>query len=163
MEHQSCSGSTEQFAHLGLSLENRKHTGPPKCCWLFCPPSFTTSPLFILFLSVFVLLSLGLIAQLHFNYQLWNNVDPLEICLLGKSGAQQRNTGWRPNLDLPGFSVWQRKRREVRVPHPDTVSLSRLQPTSRQGKYLDRTIKKPETGNMLSSALETCQLGFAAT
>lgn len=41
-------------------------------------------------------------------------------------------------------------------------SLTHLQQASHQGKYLDRTIKKTETGNMLNSALERRQLDFAA-
>lgn len=40
-------------------------------------------------------------------------------------------------------------------------SLSHLQQAHYQGKYLDRMIKKTETGNMLNSALESLQLDFA--
>lgn len=40
-------------------------------------------------------------------------------------------------------------------------SFSHLQQAHYQGKYLDRMIKKTETGNMLNSALESLQLDLA--
>lgn len=58
--------------------------------------------------------------------------------------------------------AWQRKKEEgVSSLSKYNFSLSHLQQAHYQGKYLDRMIKKTETGNMLNSALESLQSDFA--